>query len=449
MDTAGVGKLKLLVVDHDVVARSRFCDMLRKLGAKKIFEAEDMTEALSHMRLSVPEIVFHRWNEASNGTIAFARQVRQAARLPFQFAVIVAVGTVGPDETAEAMDTGLHAFLTESPSLPALARILRDMVEDLRHFVSTKTYFGPDRRRAGASSYAGKDRRTQMPRLIAPPYATLFGEVASSAAKPPTPQTAPSTMEQRRLALKKQAAAEEAKQAETARQGEAAKRAEAARRADEEARRLVSLMEAASTPVINEPPPPKVAPPPAAPPPLPAALEDASPPRTVSEPEQISEPAPIPKPKPKPKPSAPPTMPPAPFRTREATQSPPPRIAQQIEIPPPPVLRLVSDQSPVTPPAAPPVAASPPAGDDRAVMSQNALLAALAGGGGGVAAPTPKPVRAAPTVAMSQDDVMAALGVASAPRPHMSPGREVSAGRSDVMSQDDLLAALRSWKSRS
>ncbi|MBF0561947.1 MAG: hypothetical protein HQL37_07965 [Alphaproteobacteria bacterium] len=206
MDSTGVGKLKILVVDRDFATRGRFCAMLRKLGAATITDLAETEEALPYMRLARPEIVFCRWDESSNKVIAFTRKVRRAVDAPHQYAVIIAVGAATPAEMASARDAGVHDFMSNADSLAELARAIRNAVKHVRYFVSTKTYIGPDRRLAKDEPYEGVDRRKLLPLLVAPPYAKKFHQICGT--EPAKIADAGvnddgMTMEERRLALKK------------------------------------------------------------------------------------------------------------------------------------------------------------------------------------------------------------------------------------------------------
>jgi DNA-binding response OmpR family regulator len=58
-----------------------------------------------------------------------------------------------------ARDAGITEFLAKPISAKALYQRIVNVVANPRPFIKTKTYFGPDRRRAVSNSYVGPERR--------------------------------------------------------------------------------------------------------------------------------------------------------------------------------------------------------------------------------------------------------------------------------------------------
>jgi len=59
----------------------------------------------------------------------------------------------------EALDVGVHEFLTKPVSPTKLYKTIQTLIEKPRAFVRSKEYFGPDRRRRADPNFKGPERR--------------------------------------------------------------------------------------------------------------------------------------------------------------------------------------------------------------------------------------------------------------------------------------------------
>jgi hypothetical protein len=64
----------------------------------------------------------------------------------------------------QARDTGVSEFLCKPISAKALYDRIYSIVMHPRPFIRTKSYFGPDRRRAENPAYSGAERRISDPK---------------------------------------------------------------------------------------------------------------------------------------------------------------------------------------------------------------------------------------------------------------------------------------------
>lgn len=175
---AGFDKIRILVVETDSGRRTRQCLLLEELGFRNIKQATSGPGALGQMGLILPVIVFYSTLVAPLDVVEFTRLIRKDQEKMLRFTVILGVGKVTEKQETEGRDAGINGFVT-TPTVPSLARAIHVAIANVRKFVQTGTYFGPDRRIPAAQPYDKKERRTVALPLIAPPYLTAFQRMAA------------------------------------------------------------------------------------------------------------------------------------------------------------------------------------------------------------------------------------------------------------------------------
>jgi DNA-binding response OmpR family regulator len=73
--------------------------------------------------------------------------------------IIMLTGHTEKQRVTAARDAGITEFLAKPISAKALYQRIVNVVANPRPFIKTKTYFGPDRRRAINPNYVGPERR--------------------------------------------------------------------------------------------------------------------------------------------------------------------------------------------------------------------------------------------------------------------------------------------------
>ena len=175
LNSKGLKTLKFLVVAASASVRDRIVGNLRLLEAGNIGQADSGQEAIQVIRLFTPDLILCTWEETCNVT-RLARLVRVMPG-DVQYVIVVAVGSTAAREIKRAIDVGVHDFLMDPFPLRELAQRIRAVVENVRFFVSTPSYFGPDRRRTmRALSADMKDRRFVSCRPLLPPYGLSWRE---------------------------------------------------------------------------------------------------------------------------------------------------------------------------------------------------------------------------------------------------------------------------------
>ncbi|CCQ73238.1 response regulator [Magnetospira sp. QH-2] len=178
-----------IIADSNANDRQAFKHILQAAGANKITFVSDDRAALRELEATrVDQIVFviYDMDTPKLNTVEFAKKVRSNWNSPNRFAIIIGISRdVDIDLVHQARDAGIHGFLIKPVSgAKAMGRI-NQIIRELRPYVETKTFFGPDRRRPSPVDHQGEDfRRDQKPLLEAPWKAALLRAEKKAAVKP-------------------------------------------------------------------------------------------------------------------------------------------------------------------------------------------------------------------------------------------------------------------------
>jgi two-component system chemotaxis response regulator CheY len=152
--------LKILLVDDNHHMRVLLTEILRAIGVRQVFEANDGAEALQIMRGHQIDIIMTDLAMQPLDGIDFVRQLRNSPDSPNPMApVIMITGHSTSRRVAEARDVGVNEFLSKPVTARGVLVRIAQVVDHPRSFVRTADYFGPDRRRKADPSYNGQRRR--------------------------------------------------------------------------------------------------------------------------------------------------------------------------------------------------------------------------------------------------------------------------------------------------
>ncbi len=136
-------------------------EILRAIGVRNIFDANDGAEALHIMRNHNIDIIMTDLQMQPLDGIDFVRLLRNSPDSPNPMApVIMITGHSTMRRVAEARDVGVTEFLSKPVTARGLLQRIGLVVEQPRAFVRTDSYFGPDRRRRNDPAYGHMRRRS-------------------------------------------------------------------------------------------------------------------------------------------------------------------------------------------------------------------------------------------------------------------------------------------------
>jgi two-component system chemotaxis response regulator CheY len=152
--------LKILLVDDNHHMRVLLSEILRAIGVKHVYEANDGAEALQVMRNNPIDIIMSDLAMQPLDGIDFVRLLRNSPDSPNPMApVIMITGHSTQKRVQEARDVGVNEFLSKPVTARGVLERIAQVVDNPRAFVRTGSYFGPDRRRRADPNYVGPRRR--------------------------------------------------------------------------------------------------------------------------------------------------------------------------------------------------------------------------------------------------------------------------------------------------
>ena len=152
--------LKILLVDDNHHMRVLLTEILRAIGVKQIYEANDGAEALALMRGHAIDIVMTDLSMQPMDGIDFVRLLRNSPDSPNQMCpVIMITGHSTQRRVTEARDAGVNEFLAKPLTARGVLDRIGMVIDHPRPFIRTDDYFGPERRRRADPRYTGPWRR--------------------------------------------------------------------------------------------------------------------------------------------------------------------------------------------------------------------------------------------------------------------------------------------------
>jgi two-component system chemotaxis response regulator CheY len=152
--------LKILLVDDNHHMRVLLTEILRAIGVRQVFEANDGAEALQIMRTHQIDIIMTDLAMQPLDGIDFVRRLRTSPDSPNPMApVIMITGHSTQRRVTEARDVGVSEFLSKPVTARGVLERIAQVIDNPRPFVRSTDYFGPDRRRRSDPSYNGPRRR--------------------------------------------------------------------------------------------------------------------------------------------------------------------------------------------------------------------------------------------------------------------------------------------------
>lgn len=167
MPASEIAHLTVLVVEDVRATRVIVRAILRSFGIADVVEASDGQEALAVLgRRHVDVVITDLCMEPMDG-VEFIRRLRTPRNgLNPYVPILMVSGHAGIAHVKEAMAAGVTEFLTK-PIIPAnLESRLLSIVRTPKKRISSKTYCGPDRRRANGRT--GNPRRRAGDKTDAP-----------------------------------------------------------------------------------------------------------------------------------------------------------------------------------------------------------------------------------------------------------------------------------------
>jgi CheY-like chemotaxis protein len=155
-----LGDIHVLVVDDNKQLRLLLRCMIRAGGVTRISVAENVADAFEIMRTTPVDLVLVDWKMRPVDGIAFTRRARNDHDAPNPYVPILMVTAhTEISRVAAARDAGVNGFVKKPISSKLLFERMSTALTDLRMFVRSDAFFGPDRRHDQLPDYNGPFRR--------------------------------------------------------------------------------------------------------------------------------------------------------------------------------------------------------------------------------------------------------------------------------------------------
>jgi CheY-like chemotaxis protein len=155
-----LGDIHVLVVDDNKQMRLLLRCMMRAGGVTRITEAETAADAFEIMRAAPVDLVLVDWKMRPIDGITFTRMARNDHDAPNPYIPILMVTAhTEVSRVAAARDAGVTGFVKKPISSRLLFERMSTALTDMRMFVRSGDFFGPDRRHDQLPDYDGPFRR--------------------------------------------------------------------------------------------------------------------------------------------------------------------------------------------------------------------------------------------------------------------------------------------------
>ena len=161
MSSISLDQVNVLIVDDNAHMRNLLSEILRALGAHKIFSAADVSQAYHELALNPIDVAFVDWEMPPDSGLDFVKRIRLSEDSPNPYVPIIML--TANNEMAHVMaarDAGIHEFLVKPVSPRSVYGRLLSVLHSPRPFVRNGDYFGPDRRRRDSGSGGEGKRET-------------------------------------------------------------------------------------------------------------------------------------------------------------------------------------------------------------------------------------------------------------------------------------------------
>jgi CheY-like chemotaxis protein len=153
--------LRILVVDDNRHAVEIVKSVLTSVGARDIRQASTAHAAFELMRQELIDLIILDQNLGKGDEgIQLVKRIRNDPASPSPYvAILMLTGYTEQRRVTAARDAGVTDFLSKPFTVAGLLKRIEAMIFQVRPFVRSPSYFGPDRRRRDDPAYRGVERR--------------------------------------------------------------------------------------------------------------------------------------------------------------------------------------------------------------------------------------------------------------------------------------------------
>ena len=164
-----IADLNVLLIEDDRHMRVMIRNVLMALGVKDVAEASDGGAAIEEIKAFRPNLIICDMKMTPVGGLKFVRALRATRNTPFRLVPVIMVTAYADLESvADARDVGVTEFMAKPISAADLEKRIQRVFNDVRRFVESPEFAGPDRRRGKKAAPGDQERRETEPTYIEP-----------------------------------------------------------------------------------------------------------------------------------------------------------------------------------------------------------------------------------------------------------------------------------------
>lgn len=158
-ETLNLTDFRILLVDDDAFMRNLVIRLLRSFGIKKIIEANNGKEALGELQKHKFDIIITDWLMSPLDGLSLTKEIRKSSKPHSNIPIILLTAYSDYKRVTRARDSGVTEVLCKPLSPSCLYQRIQSIIDHPRHFITTASYVGPDRRRK-KKNFLGEDKRS-------------------------------------------------------------------------------------------------------------------------------------------------------------------------------------------------------------------------------------------------------------------------------------------------
>lgn len=157
--TTSLAALRRLVIDDNAQMRSIIGTVLTAAGVRHLHYAPDGRRGLEAVTEFRPDVCYVDYEMPVMNGLDFISAVRQSATPDRYLPIIMLTGHSDMPRLNAVRDRGVTEFLCKPVSARMILTRLNTVIMEPRPFITSSSYFGPDRRRKRNATYASPLRR--------------------------------------------------------------------------------------------------------------------------------------------------------------------------------------------------------------------------------------------------------------------------------------------------
>ena len=171
-ENLGLDRISIMVVEDNEYMLDIMVNSLKRMGFARIQKMKNGKEAVEYLKLTSKgfsaavepiDIVISDFIMSPVSGVHLLQWLRDDKQSPSRFMPFIMLsGAADRVNVEESRDHGVNDFMAKPFSVENIYKVLQRIIDNPRQFVTTQTYFGPDRRRSNkAGPPKGQERRKE------------------------------------------------------------------------------------------------------------------------------------------------------------------------------------------------------------------------------------------------------------------------------------------------